>query len=213
MRKSEYDIHTGEYDAWYDDNPGVYASELTAIMQLMPATIPEKSVEIGVGTGRFAAKLGIPYGLDPATNMLAIAQKRNIECIKGIGEKLPFKDSSLELAIIVTSFCLMEAEKALDEACRVLVPSGYLIIAFVEKSSPLGEKYRKKAAKSRFFRGVRFCKAEEIISMLEEHGFGNMKSMQTLFKPLNMIKEAETPEKGLGKGSFVTIRARCIKNE
>jgi hypothetical protein len=44
------------------------------------------SLEIGVGTGRFAEALGIEYGVDISGRALKFA-KRRITVVKGSGEK------------------------------------------------------------------------------------------------------------------------------
>jgi ubiquinone/menaquinone biosynthesis C-methylase UbiE len=213
MNKTVYDKRAKSYDNWYDRNPAIYASEIEAIQKLIPQVSGKNSIEIGVGTGRFASELGVNYGIDPSVSMLEIAEGRGIRCIKGVSESLPVKSSSMELALIVTSFCLMNADLTLEEVHRILNLEGHLIIAFVEKNSMLGKKYRKKAPKSRFYRNIVFRTTGDIISLLKEHGFGDIKVMQTLFKPLNLIHRPEEAEEGFGRGSFIVIKARCIKNE
>lgn len=177
----------------------------------MPSQIAHNSIEIGVGTGRFASELGITYGLDPSIEMLKIAESRKVECIKGVAETLPFKGASIKLVLMVTSLCFMDAEKALEGAYRMLAPEGYLIVAFIERNDLLGEEYRKKASESSFYKNIRFHTTEEILSMLKDHGFEDVHIRQTLFKPLARIQDMEKPEKEFGKGSFVVIRARSIK--
>ncbi|WP_340820078.1 methyltransferase domain-containing protein [Methanolobus sp. WCC4] len=212
MKKTVYDSRARKYDSWYDRNPAVYTSEMGAIRKLMPPGIGKNAIEIGVGTGRFAAELGITHGLDPSASMLEIAARRGVWCIKGVSEALPVKSSSMELVLIVTSFCLMDAEPTLEEIYRVLTPEGSFIIAFVEKNSILGRKYRKKAPKSRFYMNISFRTTEDMISILEEHGFGDITVTQTLFKPLNLIREPEKAENGFGRGSFIVIMAKRMKN-
>jgi len=107
----------------------------------------------------------------------------------------------------------MDTEKALDEAYRMLVPEGYLIVAFVERNSLLGKEYRKKASESSFYKNIEFHTTEEVLSMLKEHGFEDMHIRQILFNPLAKIQDMEKPKKNFGKGSFVAIRARSIKHE
>jgi hypothetical protein len=52
-----------EYDEWYAQNEFAYLSELAAIKAFMPTE--GHGLEIGVGTGRFAAALGIKVGVEP----------------------------------------------------------------------------------------------------------------------------------------------------
>ncbi|WP_083754930.1 hypothetical protein [Methanococcoides burtonii] len=69
----------------------------------------------------------------------------------------------------------------------MLAPEGYLIVAFVERNSLLGEEYRKEASESSFFKNIEFHTREEVLLMLKEHGFEDMHIRQTLFKPLTKI--------------------------
>ncbi|WP_406655922.1 methyltransferase domain-containing protein [Methanolobus sp. ZRKC2] len=212
MKESPFNIHAKKYDRWYEEHHAVYESELEAIREVLPEIVPEKSLEIGVGTGRFASALDISYGLDPSEKMLEIAKKRGIELIRGVAEELPLKNSSVKLVLMVTSLCFTDKERTLREIRRVLIPGGELIVAFIERDSPLGEEYRKKAPRSSFFRNANFYTTTEIISNLKENGFQEYHIRQTLFKPLSEIKVYEKPEEGFGKGSFVVIKAINIKD-
>ncbi len=62
-----FDEHAEEYDRWFDEHPAVFQSELEALKKVLP----EKGtgLEIGVGSGRFAERLGIQYGVEPARAM------------------------------------------------------------------------------------------------------------------------------------------------
>ena len=58
-----------EYDAWFERQRPVYASELLALKRFIaPAGL---GLEIGVGTGRFAVPLGLQVGVEPAAAMAA----------------------------------------------------------------------------------------------------------------------------------------------
>jgi hypothetical protein len=48
-----------------------------ALQQAIP--IGRKGLEVGVGTGRFAQALNIPYGVEPSRAMANLARKRGIE--------------------------------------------------------------------------------------------------------------------------------------
>ncbi|MDY6943802.1 MAG: SAM-dependent methyltransferase, partial [Pseudomonadota bacterium] len=69
-----FEVNSRRYDDWFGRHPAVYQSELLAVRAVLP---PEGlGLEIGVGTGRFAAPLGIQVGLDPAASMLSQALQR-----------------------------------------------------------------------------------------------------------------------------------------
>jgi len=55
--KSIFDRYYKKYDTWYEKNKFAYLSELGAIKKVLPKV--GKGLEIGVGTGRFAAPLNI----------------------------------------------------------------------------------------------------------------------------------------------------------
>ncbi len=50
-----------DYDLWFDRHPHIFQSELNALKKIVPCK--GTGLEIGVGTGRFAEKLGIRYGI------------------------------------------------------------------------------------------------------------------------------------------------------
>ncbi len=75
MAKSDpFDSYAMKYDEWFDRNRFVYESELQAIKELIPRS--KNSIEVGVGSGRFAVPLGIKLGVDPSKEMGKIAGKR-----------------------------------------------------------------------------------------------------------------------------------------
>lgn len=71
-----FEQYAKEYDAWFDRNPAAYEAELRAVKAALP--VGGSGLEIGVGTGRFAAPLGIRVGVDPSPAMASIARARGI---------------------------------------------------------------------------------------------------------------------------------------
>jgi ubiquinone/menaquinone biosynthesis C-methylase UbiE len=69
-----------DYDAWCLRHPSLYESELLAAARLDCSG----GVEVGVGTGRFAAPLGLRAGVDPAREMLRLAP-RELDLVEGVG--------------------------------------------------------------------------------------------------------------------------------
>jgi hypothetical protein len=72
------------YDAWYDGpaGPAVFPSEVACLRPLLRG-LPRPWAEVGVGSGRFAAALGVDVGLDPAATPLALARSRKTPARKG----------------------------------------------------------------------------------------------------------------------------------
>ncbi len=202
-----FDEYTDDYDDWYDQNELAYQSELAAIRQALPPF--EKAVEIGVGTGRFAAELGVTQGVEPSPNMAAIAKGRGVKVIEGIAEKLPFEDNCFDLALMVTVICFLDdVAKAFSEAYRILKPGGHILVGCIDLNSPLGKVYNEHKAKSPFFRVANFHSAEAISSLLNEAGFENLEFQQTIFNDPSKLTEVEKSKAGYGEGLFVVVKGR-----
>jgi hypothetical protein len=65
-----------------------YYSELLAVRARLPWQ--GQGLSISVGTGRFAAPLGVQTGIDPAHEMLTYAVNRGVSVVKAIAEALLF---------------------------------------------------------------------------------------------------------------------------
>ncbi|MDY6943642.1 MAG: class I SAM-dependent methyltransferase [Pseudomonadota bacterium] len=168
-------------------------------------------LEIGVGTGRFAAPLGIQVGLDPAASMLSQALQRRISVVQGIAEALPFADEMFDsaLMVVVLSF-LDDVVAGLTEIHRVLKPGGVLVIAFLDHDSPTGRDYLARRAHEVFFKDATFYGSAEVERLLGEVGFHDLCWVQTLFHSPEQITEIEALRPGRGDGAFVVVRAsRC----
>ncbi|HEY60376.1 MAG TPA: class I SAM-dependent methyltransferase [Anaerolineae bacterium] len=204
-----FEQHYQKYENWFEDNWAVYESELRAVQAMLPKT--GTGIEIGVGTGRFAAPLGIQLGIEPSHKMNRIAQSRGIEVIGGVAEKLPFNNSQFDLVLSVTTICFLNnIEIAFQETRRVLKTGGSFIIGFVEKNSPVGKQYQKYKEENVFYRVATFRSTQGIIPLLKRTGFGNLSFVQTIFHDLTEIKTIEPVKEGHGEGSFVVIRAEKI---
>ncbi|MDD3876157.1 MAG: class I SAM-dependent methyltransferase [Bacteroidales bacterium] len=205
MDKNPFDNYTNDYENWFKENYSLFQSELLALKQVIP--VEKKGLEIGVGSGIFAEKLDIKFGIDISENMLNYARKRQINVVQGFAESLPYPDSSFDYAVFITSICFINnPSKALDEAYRVIKNGGDLIIAFIDKDSTLGQKLTIKKEDSKFFKTANLYSAKDMISLIETTKFKITKVLQTLIDLNN--KRPENPIEGFGKGSFVVIKGQ-----
>jgi SAM-dependent methyltransferase len=206
-RTEPFEEHTDRYEQWFETYDHAYESEVKALQRLV---LPDTNgVEIGVGTGRFAAPLGIRTGVDPSGEMLQRAADRGITAIKGVGEALPLADETFETALVVTTICFVDdIEKALTEAKRILQPGGHLIIGYIDKESPLGERYLERKDENPFYQDATFVSTDGLVETLDTVGFGDFDFVQTIFRMPEELTEPDSVTEGYGEGSFVGIDAR-----
>ncbi|MFX1521660.1 MAG: class I SAM-dependent methyltransferase [Promethearchaeota archaeon] len=205
-RIEPFERYTSRYENWFEENRPVYESELKALQANIPPHT--RGVEIGVGSGRFAAPLGILFGVDPSPKMVDIARRRGIQVVYGVAEKVPFADSSFDLVLMVTTICFVDdIESSFREVNRILNPGGSFIIGFIDKNSRVGRIYQEKKKKNVFYNLATFYSVEEVVSLLKGSGFDDFYFTQTIFRDLKNIKNLEPVISGHGKGSFVVVRA------
>jgi|YNPMSStandDraft_2_1061718.scaffolds.fasta_scaffold00018_36 SAM-dependent methyltransferase len=197
-----FSSHSDRYDNWFALHEDLYEAELSLLRQALPPFY--RGIEIGVGTGRFAAPLGITMGLEPSETMAEKARERGISVIPGVAEILPFEDKSFDLVLMVTTICFVDNPlQALRESFRILQKEGNILIAFVPKESTLGMRYEENRQKSLFYQKAQFFSSQGIKDLLTHTGFRSPISFQTL-----MGENLETQIlPGDDKGSFVCIRA------
>jgi len=203
--KGIFDRYYKRYDAWYEENKFAYLSELEAVKKVLPKG--GRGLEIGVGTGRFAAPLGITTGVDPSKKMIEVAQKRGIDVRLGRGERLPFRDATFDYVAIIITICFtQDPQKVLRETKRVLKQDGKVILGIVDKNSFLGKHYQSK--ESVFYKQANFFDVKELTDLLKATGFSRFSYYQTVFKFPDKIDSIEKPRRGFGEGGFVVISAR-----
>lgn len=205
-RIEPFEEHAGEYEDWFTEHRLAYESELQAVKQQLPQS--GVGIEIGVGSGRFAAPLGIKLGLEPSPQMSKIAQRRGIQVVGGVAEAMPFGNSTFDFALMVTTICFVDdPEASLKEAHRILKPNGCLIIGFVDRNSAIGSLYEQRKENNVFYRMATFYSPANVISLLGKTAFKDLRFAQTIFKSLSEIDATEPAKPGYGQGSFIVVRA------
>lgn len=208
-----FDKNVKEYDKWFVNNPSemLFKIELKAIKEIMGRKKQYRSLEIGVGTGQFAKKLGITFGVDPSINALKEAQKRGVFTIQGIAENLPFQNDAFSLALMIVTLCYVrEPLTSIKEAYRVLSPGGQFITCFIEKNSPWGKFYiKQKKKKHKFYGPAKFYTLDKVKEWLEKSGFGVKKIVWTLSQAPGQEKYIiEKPSQDFSENAgFVCIQA------
>jgi ubiquinone/menaquinone biosynthesis C-methylase UbiE len=200
--------HAEDYDQWFDQHAAVYESELQAIKQQM-LKLPENihGIEIGLGTGRFSADLGIKEGIEPVAAMAQMAVRRGVEVMTGTAERLPYRDLHFDFVLYVTICHLDSVAAAFKETYRVLKRGGAIIVGFLDKDQAIAQSYEAKRAYSQFYKHATFYSVDRVATLLKEAGFKDPEYMQTLFGNLEEITTLQAPVAGYGQGSFVVVKA------
>jgi SAM-dependent methyltransferase len=200
-----FDTQVDRYEGWFEKNNYAYESQVQAVRSVLPQG---RGVEVGVGTGRFAAPLGIKLGVDPSGTMREVARKKGIDVVPGVAEDLPFPDETQDFVLMVTVICFFDdVPEAFKEARRVLKPGGSLVVAFIDRETPTGRIYDANKADSVFYKEATFYSASEVRSLLEDAGFATISFTQTIFKDPREMTELEPVKEGSGEGVFSIARA------
>lgn len=201
-----FEENTARYDAWFVKHQDEYESELAAVRKLMPES--KSGIEIGVGSGRFAAPLGIRDGVEPSEKMAEIARAKGIHVVPGTAEDIPFPAGQFDLALMVTTICFVDdIPRAMKEVYRILKPGGFFLNCFIDKTSPIGKIYQAHKDESVFYKPAVFVSVDEVVDSMEKAGFQNFTFVQTIFHPLGELSGTEPVKPGYGEGSFVVVRA------
>lgn len=205
-----FDREAVRYDAWFDSPQGrvLFRAEVEAIRRLVTGLLGP-GLEVGVGTGRFAQALQVPYGVDPAWSVLQLARRRGGHVVQGRGEALPFRDGVVGSVLLIDTLCFADPLPLLEEAKRVLAPGGGLIVADILRDSPWGRWYAdKKAAGHPFYRHATFYSLEELRGLLVRAGFAFAGATSTLTQRPGGLPTAESAYDGIRPGaSYVCLRA------
>jgi SAM-dependent methyltransferase len=203
-----FEEHAREYDEWFDAHAPVYQAELAALKRFVPTM--GLSIEVGIGTGRFALPLGIKSGIDPSRHMLQFARERGLRVCQAFGERLPFRDDQFDLVLLVTVICFVDdVPTLLRELNRVLKQGGLLVIGFINRNSELGRLYASRKEASAFYRDARFYPVEEVADWVQEAGFRSLRFCETLLgDPEELGARSLEVRDGYGNGAFVVLNAR-----
>ncbi len=204
-----FEEYAEQYDKWYDNNKFIYMSELDCVKKAVPNS--GMGIEIGVGTGRFASRLNISYGVDPSFNMLKFAKERGIQCVKGCGEDIPFKSSVFDFAVVLFTLSFVKnPNKVFCEINRIVKKGGYVVCGIIDKDSFLGEFYMQHLD-SKFYSKCKFLSTLELVDICKKNNILITEVYQTLFKIPELINECSPVKVGFGDGGYVVTKGINIK--
>lgn len=222
LQKSAFKESAEDFDAWFNKNKTVFQSEFLAEKQLL--SNPKNAVSIGVGSGLFASKLGIKYGVEPAEGMANLARQRGIDVKIGTAEDVPYPNEKFDSVLLSTVLSYVnDAQKAIDEAYRILKPRGHVVVSFLAREGSYAMLYDLAYLRGRhdpkisppcpyplsFIGGAKWLTTSEVTAMLKKAGFTDFCYVQTLRRHPKYTNEAvETPAEGYKKGDFIVVRGK-----
>ena len=172
-----FNEHPGDYDTWFDDHNSVYQAQLRILRGVVPDF--RHGLEVGVGSGRFAAPLGIHSGIDPSQNLALMAKHRGVEVTLGEAEHLPYRAGSFDFVLMMTVICFLDdIQRAFHEVHRVLEPGGTLVTGFIEAGGEIFQKYRHQPIKGQFLQFATFRTIDEVYGFFKDAGFEDVSVLQ-----------------------------------
>ena len=202
-----FDRLAGRYDSWYERNRVIAELEVKAVKAVLPQGY---GVEVGVGTGFFASRLGVPLGVDPSIPMLAIARRRRVDVVQGVGERLPLRTCSLDYVLLVVTLCFVDdPQTVLAESARVVRRGGSVVACIVPRDSPWGRRYIELGRRGHpFYSVARFYTVDEVEEMMEEAGLMVVERVGVLSSPPGEpVDPGEEPTPNVEGRGFVCVRA------
>ena len=204
MKTNPFEQEASQYDHWFDTERGafVFGQELACIQKVVGARAG-KWLEVGVGPGRFASRLGIAHGIDISPAMAALSRSRGIDAHCASGSSIPFPDGAFDGVALICTLCFLDSPAATFRECRrVLGEGGALVIGYIPADSPYGV-YNAARAKQKhtYYTHARFYTSAEVMEMGAEDGFHFIKQSGCELPPVPMPEAGEihTPE------SFVAV--------
>lgn len=204
-----FEAHSEEYDRWFERHDPLYRAELCAVRELLApvqSTALLPGLEIGVGSGRFAAPLGIAHGVEPSTRMAALARSRGVNVVQGVAESLPYPGESFEYTLFCTSLCFVaHARLAIQEARRVTVAGGAIVIAYLNPETAPGRALLASREDDKYYAAANLRTTREIVTLLNDAGYTVDGSRQVVIPSNGGVPAVQH---GTDKGLFCALRAR-----
>lgn len=214
-RVSPFNRYAREYDEWFTgEGRRLFAIELKAFREVL-SRLPKPWLEIGVGSGRFAQALGIETGVDPSVKLVRMARSRGVSAFLARGEERLFEEGSFGTVFLIVTLCFLDRPLGvLQQARRVLMPNGRIVLGLVLSDSPWGQFYRQRAEQGhRFYRHATFYSYDELGALLRTADLRVERVVSALLQRPGEVERVEEPYEGYlpNAGFIVVVAAKAAK--
>ena len=229
-KKQKFDGYAALYDEWFMKNENLFTSELRLFEKALGDISGKRLLSVGCGSGLFESYIDCSNveGIEPSTDMGAIAVKRGVNVIHfGLIEEVELPEEAYDIIYFNGSSSYMEDLKLVyEKSLRALKKGGRLILLDVPKESAFGFMYLLGKNMGTYdheaLHGVMperpyplglassgaWHTSEEKIGILKELGITNFNFYQTLIKnPMYTNEEPEEVSDGYKSGGYVAIIA------
>ncbi len=206
-----FSLVADRYDEWYRRHR-ITAENEARLVERAVQGLPRPWVEVGVGTGFFAQRLGAELGVDPSLEMLRVARRRGVEAVQALGEALPLREASVGATALVVTLCFLDDPlPVLQEAARATRPGGGVVACIVPRMSPWGTFYRERGSGGHpLYRVARFYTVEELLSLLPHAGLVAERILVSIsYGPLEQ-PVPEEPREPLSPGDAERYGFACV---
>ena len=126
----------------------VYRPAQDLVLAELRTAASQRVLDVGCGTGQFAARLrdelgaDVACGCDLSSGMLeqAAARSSDVDWVQGDSAMLPFADGSFDAVVCTEAFHFFDQPAALGEFHRVLVGGGQALVALINPRSEVGSR-------------------------------------------------------------------------
>lgn len=224
-----FDEHANAYDRWFLDNQNLLSSELNLVAHFLDkdSTI----LSVGCGSGLFEMLLAkdhdihISHGIEPSTDMAAIAKKRGLQVDISTAEASTIAPDTFDIIMFNGSISyISDLDVCIKKAFNALKTGGKLILIDVPKESGFATLYNLAASLGTWahpllehispadpypielVKSANWRTSDEKIALMQANGFVDFEYAQTLLThPMYANDKVQDVVDGCDRGDYVAI--------